>query len=241
MRLDLARGPGMNGDSEEGHLQASGASTQNVTPARIALVDDHPLFRIGLRTVLEGDPRVRVVIDVDSGRALLDQARDQPLDITLLDLVLPGTSGAAIAAELTKLQPNCKILALSMLDDPFRISDVLRRGAVGFALKTQPIEEIVEAIHLVLGGVRYLPPSISRTQIEELSASGGLPFERLSPREREVFDLLVRGHNNDEIASRLFIARRTVEAHRHHVMHKLGARSLVDLVRLAVRQGFPDI
>jgi DNA-binding NarL/FixJ family response regulator len=209
--------------------------------SRVALVDDHPLFRIGLRAVLEEHPRMDVVFDVESGGELLDRAKREPLDVLVLDLVLPGEGGARIASQLLELQPGCKILVLSMLDEPIRISEVLRNGASGFALKSQPVEEIVDAIQLVLGGVRYLPPSISRAQVDELLARDTWTLSRLTAREREVFDLLVQGFTNDEIATRLFIARRTVEAHRHHVMHKLGARSLVDLVRLAVRHGVPGI
>jgi DNA-binding NarL/FixJ family response regulator len=233
----------MNG-SETDTMEVQVTETVNAAttiPARVALVDDHPLFRRGLRTVLESDPRVNVVAELARGSELLERARVEQIDVTVLDLVLPGEPGTRIAAELLKLQPTTKILALSMLDDPIRISEALRHGAGGFALKSQPVEEIVEAIHLVLGGVRYLPPTISRAQIDEMLSYEKWPLERLTTREREVFELLVQGHGNDEIAARLFIARRTVEAHRHHVMHKLGARSLVDLVRLAIRHGVPGI
>jgi two-component system response regulator NreC len=209
--------------------------------SRLALVDDHPLFRIGLRAVLDEHPRMDVVFDVDSGTELLDRAKREPLDALVLDLVMPGEGGAQVASQLLEVQPGCKILVLSMLDEPIRISEVLRSGANGFALKSQPVEEIIDAIQLVLGGVRYLPPSISRAQVDELLTRDMWTLNRLTAREREVFDLLVQGFTNDEIATRLFIARRTVEAHRHHVMHKLGARSLVDLVRLAVRHGCPGI
>ena len=222
-------------------VDAPSGLQQTAYTSRVALVDDHPLFRIGLRAVLDDDPRMEVVFDVESGGELLERAKREPLDCLVLDLVMPGEGGARIASQLLELQPGCKILVLSMLDEPIRISEVLKSGASGFALKSQPVEEIIDAIQLVLGGVRYLPPSISRAQVDELLARDTWTLSRLTAREREVFDLLVQGFTNDEIATRLFIARRTVEAHRHHVMHKLGARSLVDLVRLAVRHGVPGI
>jgi DNA-binding NarL/FixJ family response regulator len=121
-----------------------------------------------------------------------------------------------------------------------RRADADRGAAQGGRLghKTQPPDEILEAVHQVLGGVRYLPPAMPTDEIERLVANADAwPLEHLTSREREVFSLMVEGCSNDDIATRLFIARRTVETHRHRVMHKLSARSLVDLVRIALRHG----
>jgi len=205
---------------------------------RIALVDDHPLFRMGLRAILERDSQLEVVIDVDRGAQALEVAPQGLFDLAIVDCVLPEMSGAAFTAALHRVSPQTKILGLSMLDDPLRIAEMLRAGASGYALKSQPPDRIVEAVHLVIGGVRYLPESVSASEVETLvNEPSAWPLERLTAREREVFALLAEGQSNDDIASRLFIARRTVEAHRHHVMHKLGARSVVDLVRIAMRHG----
>lgn len=206
--------------------------------ARTALIDDHPVFRMGLRAVLDRDPRVAVVIDTGSPREAVALAAEHTIDVAIIDLLLPEMTGAELAIALRRLQPHIHVLGLSMLDEPMRIAELLRAGASGFAHKSEPPEAIVEAMHHVLGGIRYLPPTVAAAQIDHLmSSSDAWPLERLTAREREVFELMVEGLTNDDIASRLFIARRTVETHRHHVMHKLAARSIVDLVRIALRHG----
>ncbi len=205
-------------------------------PARVAMIDDHPLFREGLRAVFERDPELIVAIDTGSPREALAHAEREKIDIAVVDLLLPDISGIELIAELRRLQPECLVLALSMLDLPLRIAEALRAGASGYAHKSQAPSEILEALHCVLGQVRYLPPSVPVAQVDELLATEW-PLDRLTSREREVFSLLVEGCSNDDIATRLFIARRTVETHRHHVMHKLNARNVVDLVHVAIRHG----
>jgi DNA-binding NarL/FixJ family response regulator len=160
------------------------------------------------------------------------------IDVAVIDVLMPSVSGISLASQLRELQPRCKVLGLSVIDEPCLIADMLRAGAAGFALKTQPIEEIVDAIRTVLGGVRYLPPRVSHDAIErELATTTGRPLQRLTPREREVFELVIRGHSSDQIANRLFIARRTVETHRQRVMTKLSAHSIVEMLRVAALHG----
>jgi DNA-binding NarL/FixJ family response regulator len=130
------------------------------------------------------------------------------------------------------------VLGLSVIDEPGLIADMLRAHACGFALKTQPVVEIIDAIRQVLGGLRYLPPRVSADAIDEkLQRTMTDPLQRLTRREREVFELLIRGHSNDEIATKLFIARRTVETHRQRVMNKLSAHSIIHMQRIAARHG----
>lgn len=210
--------------------------TMRTTPARVAMIDDHPLFRAGLRTMFDHDPKLSVAIDTGSPREALEQAEAESLDVLVVDLVLPEISGVEVIGLFKRIQPTCHVLALSMIDQPVRIAEALRAGALGFAHKGQPPSEILEAVHCVLGQVRYLPPSVRADDVDQLLATEWL-LDRLTTREREVFALLVDGCSNDEIATRLFIARRTVETHRNHVMHKLNARNVVDLVRLAYRHG----
>jgi DNA-binding NarL/FixJ family response regulator len=205
---------------------------------RVGLVDDHPLFRQGLAAVLSRDPRIEVVGEASNAGEALELARRASLDVAVVDILMPTVSGISLTSELYELQPGCRVLGLSVIDEPGIIADMLRAHASGYALKTQPIPEIVDAIHQVLGGLRYLPPQVSTDQIEaELAGTPTQPFSRLTKREREVFELLIRGHSNDEIAVRLFIARRTVETHRQRVMNKLSAHSVVQMQRLAARHG----
>jgi DNA-binding NarL/FixJ family response regulator len=206
--------------------------------ACVAVVDDHPLFRQGLAAVLRRELDFDVIGEAEGAGSALDLARRFELDLVVIDLLMPEMSGISLASELFELQPRCKVLGLSVIDDPGLISDMLRARACGFALKTQPIHEIVEAIRLVLGGLRYLPPSVSRDAVDaELRRTMLDPLQRLTRREREVFELLIRGQTNDEIATCLFISRRTVETHRLRIGKKLSSHSIVQLQRIAARHG----
>ncbi len=204
----------------------------------VALVDDHPLFRHGLAAVLRQEPDLDVVGEVGNARDAIAVATQFALDIAVVDVMMPSTTGIALAAQLFELCPRCRVLGLSMIDDPGLIADMLRAHACGFAVKSQSIADIVDAIRQVLGGVRYLPPGVSRTAIDaELVEAPARPLGRMSKREREVFELLIRGSSNDEVAAHLFISRRTVESHRQHIMKKLSARSVLEMQRVAARSG----
>jgi DNA-binding NarL/FixJ family response regulator len=216
-------------------MASAAASTKRV---RIGLIDDHPLFRQGLAAVLSREPTFEVVGEASDAHEALELARRTTIDVAVVDILMPTISGISLTSELYELQPSCRVLALSVIDEPCIIADMLRARACGYALKTQPVAQIVEAIAQVTGGIRYLPPNVSTDQIEvQLAGTPTQPFSRLTKREREVFELLIRGHTNDEIASRLFIARRTVETHRQRVMNKLSAHSVVQMQRLAARHG----
>jgi two-component system response regulator NreC len=202
--------------------------------ARVALVDDHALFREGLRVVLGRHPEFVVVGEAATAREAIALASSTSLDVAVVDVSLPEVSGVSVAHDLRRLQPECRVLALSMLDEPAWVVDLLRAGAAGYALKSQSCDEIVVAIRAVLAGDRYLAPRLPRAHIDRLIGERlAGPMDLLSRREREVFELLVRGWGNDRIAAALYIAPRTVETHRQHIMDKLDLHSVVELVRLA--------
>jgi DNA-binding NarL/FixJ family response regulator len=202
------------------------------------VVDDHPLFRRGLVFALRSEPNFEVVGEAGSASEALELVERCDVDIAVIDILMPGVSGITLASELHERRPSCRVLGLSVIDEPGLIADMLRAHACGFALKTQPVPQIIEAIEQVLGGLRYLPPSVSRDAVQaELDRDEVRPLQRLTRREREIFELLIRGHTNDDIAKRLFIARRTVETHRHRIMNKLSTHSIVQMQRLAARYG----
>ncbi len=188
--------------------------------------------------MLEREEDLVVVGEAGSAAEALELVRTQDVEIALVDILMPKTSGISLTSDLYEAYPNCRVLALSLVDEPGIMADVLRAGACGYALKTQPIEQIVEAIRQVKGGIRYLPPTVSSEQVDaELQETPTQPLARLTRREREVFELLIRGQSNDEIANRLYISRRTVETHRQRVMNKLSAHSVIQMQRLAARHG----
>ncbi len=209
-----------------------------VLRSQILLVDDHPLFRAGLAMVLAAEPDLQVIGEASTADEAVARVRHELVDVAVIDVLMPTTSGISLASQLLEEKPDLKILGLSVLDEPSIIASMLRAGASGYALKTQPPHEVTEAIRAVLAGVRYIPPRVSQPAI--MALVGGhteQPLHRLTRREREIFDLLIRGHSNDEIGSRLFIARRTVETHRQRIMKKLATHSILDMIRVAARQG----
>lgn len=206
--------------------------------AQVAVVDDHPLFRQGLVVTLRGEADLEVVGEAGSAAEAVELANRVPLDVIVVDLLMPTVSGISLTGQLFEIQPRCRVLGLSVISEPGLIADMLRAHACGFALKTQPPAEIIDAIRQVLGGLRYLSPGVSRDAVDaELKSPRIRPFERLTAREREVFELLIRGLSNDEIAIKLDIVRRTVETHRHRIMNKLSAHSVAQMQRIAALHG----
>ena len=209
-----------------------------VLKSQTLLVDEHPLFRAGLALAIDREPDLQVAAEVGTPADAVDVLKRQQVDIAVIDVLMPKTNGISLATELLEVQRDLKILALSVLDEPVMIAAMLRAGASGYALKTQPPPEIIEAVREVLSGTVYLPPRVSREAVLSLvQGNGERPLERLTRREREIFDLLIHGNTNEQIGSRLFISRRTVETHRQRIMRKLATHSIVDMIRLAAREG----
>src|ERR1051325_6074846 len=154
---------------------------------QVAVVDDHPLFRQGLVVALRAEADLEVVGEVGSAEEAIELAKHLTLYVVVVDLLMPTMSGISLTSQLFEIQPRCRVLGLSVIDEPCLIADMLRAHACGFALKTQTTADIVDAIRQVLGGLRYLPPSVSRDAVEaELAGTPAHPLGRLTRREREV-------------------------------------------------------
>jgi two-component system, NarL family, response regulator NreC len=201
---------------------------------RVALVDDHPLFRQGLRTLLEHEDDLCVVGEAENARQAYELAEAQKPDVIVLDMSLPGVDGVAATRELQRRVPGGRVLILSMHDEKYLVSRAIAAGASGYAIKTEPPERVVDAVRRVARGERYLAPQIER--LEEAPADAG-PLGTLSQREREVFQLLIRGFSNQRAAKELCISVKTVETHRTHIHRKLGVHSVAELIRFAARHG----
>ncbi len=204
---------------------------------RLLLVDDHPLFRAGLAALLSDEPDMVVAGEAGEATEAVELLRREPFDVVVLDVLIPSGTAVSVAADLLDVRP-CKVIALSALDEPIMIAALLRAGASGYAIKTQPPRQIIEAIRTVACGGRYLPPLAPHEEVlARYQGESEVPFARLTQREREVFELLLRGHTNDDVSARLAIARRTVETHRQRIMQKLDTHSMTDMIRLAARYG----
>ena len=203
-------------------------------PLRIALVDDHELFRgpLALALASHGFDVVIEASDARSSFPLIEQARPA---VVLLDVGLPGMDGVTAARELLARSPSPKIMMLSASDVPHVVAAAFEAGVAGYALKIIPLEELVRGIHAVARGERYLSPGIAA--VPKL-ASG--PLALLSARERDVFRLITRGLSTREIAGELCISVKTVETHRERVFKKLNVHSVVQLLRFAYTNGLVE-
>src|SRR4051794_38231096 len=210
-----------------------------VSPMRVILVDDHRSFRESLRVALTQQPDITVVADAGSGREAVSLVEQHRPDLLVLDLTLQDTDGISMVRELRRRGLAIPVLLLTMHQTPLFVRDALEAGASGYALKEQPLAEVIEAMRTVSGGGRYLPTSMGAipTPTGRKGAPGQGGLESLSRREREIFSLVVQGRASTEIARSLNISLKTVETHRSHINRKLGVHSGADLVRLAAVTG----
>jgi DNA-binding NarL/FixJ family response regulator len=206
-------------------------------PLKVALITGYPVFQAGVRTVLSRDDTsvVAECAEPADAYAVVDAAHP---DVVLLDISLAGPSGMTTARELLRRDPGRRILVIDVRAEESTAAEALAAGALGLFSKDQPIEDLLQALRTVAESKTYLPPQVSQKAVEarlRLRRSG--PLGILSTREREVFDLLVRGLTNEEVAHQLTISRRTVETHRSRILKKLNVHSVVELIRLAARHG----
>jgi DNA-binding NarL/FixJ family response regulator len=210
-------------------------------PIRILLVDDHRLFRDGLRAILAGYPDLTLVAEASEAREAERLAEEVAHDVLIVDVTLPGRNGLALVRELKRQRRRSPILVLTMHQHPDIVADAFAAGVTGYALKHQSEAELVDAVRATFAGRRYLAPQISPALLD---GGGGARLAagvlgQLSSREREIFDFIVRGSSNADIARQLFISVKTVETHRTRIMKKLDVHSVGELIRLAVRHGLP--
>ncbi|AMJ64015.1 response regulator [Hymenobacter sp. PAMC 26628] len=211
---------------------------------RVFIVDDHPLIRDGLRTLLAADPLFEVVGEASNGQALLDQLPTVATDVVLLDLNMPVLDGLATTHRLHVEHPHLRILLLSMMTHEHTIGEALAAGAHGYVLKNADKYEVVAALQGVAAGKRFLCSEIGLGLLEKMlllepnrpsaDAAPGIP---LTHREREILQLVAAGLTNQQIADQLFTSRRTVETHRQHLLEKTGANNTPALVKYAMEQG----
>ena len=208
---------------------------------RVVLLEDHTVIRHALVALLERDKTLAVVGEAASTRAL--SLLDVEFDLLITDLALPGPDGNTAIAETHRKWPERRILVLTMYDDAFRAATALAAGAHGFAVKLDDEVQLLQAIHTVMSGRRWLSPLVDVAAVERLLAHrrGTVvaegPLATLSERERQVFDLMIRGYSCVDIGHQLFISPRTADTHRSHIFEKLGVHSTAELVRFAARFG----
>jgi two-component system, NarL family, response regulator NreC len=203
---------------------------------RVLIVDDHAVVRAGVRALLDREDDMEAVAEAGDAGAALRLAKQFEPDVVLMDVVMPGTTGVDAAAEILHVLPETRILMLSMQDDPSYVRQAFTNGAIGYVLKEAADAELVTAIRRVAAGEQYVHPTLGAKLIGAGGPSRGAE-DPLSDREREVLSLLALGHTNQEIADRLVVSVRTVEAHRAHILTKLRLSTRAELVRYAIDAG----
>jgi DNA-binding NarL/FixJ family response regulator len=209
---------------------------------RILIADDHAVFRNGLKMLLEKEPDLEVVGETGNGFDTIRAVAEMELDVLLLDVSMPGLSGAKVAEAVLKAKPRIAIVVLTMHEDEYYLQEFFRLGVRAYVLKKSTGTDVVQAIRAARKGEQYIDPSLAGLAI---SSYVGRPTKKqrderidvMTPRELEVLTLLAYGHTNMEIAEKLCISERTVESHRTHIMAKMGFKSRAELVRFALDNG----
>jgi len=202
---------------------------------RIVLADDHSLVRAGMRALLGEMPDAVVVAETGDGQEALRLIGEKKPDVALVDISMPGLNGLEVAARAAKESPRTRIVIVSMHGDQELVRRAVAAGASGYVLKNADRGELAAAVRSVSRGEKWFSPAIS----ESVAASGARaqsgPFEVLTPRQREVLQLIAEGHSTKQIASRLDVTVKTVETHRTELMERLCIHGVAGLVRYAIR------
>jgi DNA-binding NarL/FixJ family response regulator len=206
---------------------------------KVALIDDHPIVRQGLRNLLQTEPSFQVVAEADDGIAGLDLVQRVRPDVLIVDLMMPGLNGLDLIKQVLKHLPRLRIVVLSMQSADSYVVEALNSGAAGYVLKETGPSEIIHAIKTIVAGERYLSPKLAQRVVDSSTGRKRItdPYDSLTPREREILHLIVEGKTSVQIASRLVLSPRTVELHRSRIMKKLDLHNQTDIFRYALERG----
>ncbi|MHB8733773.1 MAG: response regulator [Terriglobales bacterium] len=209
---------------------------------RVVLVEDHTLVRQGFRRLLEDNPRLEVVGEGRSGVEAVELAEALRPDVMLLDMAMPELNGLEAATQILRRQPQSKLIILSMYSDEAYVRQALRLGVKGYLLKDAVDLDLPATVEAVAGGETCLSPAVAVIMASAFRdgtlAAPDDPFERLTPREKQVLQLVAQGKSNKEIAHLLKISPNTVAVHRANLMDALGIHGTAELVLFAVKKGF---
>jgi DNA-binding NarL/FixJ family response regulator len=211
-------------------------------PLRILLADDHVTVRHGLKLLIDGEPDMKVVAEASDGETAIRSALTLKPDVIVMDISMPGMTGLVATRKLKQLQPDAAIVTLTRHGDDAYLQELLRAGVAGYVLKQSAPAELLQAIRAAAAGGQYLDSTLTSRV-----TAGFLGRERrkvtrtgvtLSEREAEVLRLIASGYSNKEIAARLALSVKTIEAHKANAMRKLGLNGRIDIVKYAVLQGW---
>jgi RNA polymerase sigma factor (sigma-70 family) len=235
---------------------------------KVLLADDHRIVREGLKSLLQSQPDLEVIAEASDGRQAVEMARDLEPDVVVMDVAMPQLNGIEATRQLAGDDRGMKIVALSMHSDRRYVSEALKAGASGYVLKDGAFDELISAIRSVIADRVYLSPRVAGVVVDDyvrrLPARGGASaksparaesadadgaesararsaFDTLTPREREVLQLMAEGYATKEVAHRLHVSVKTVETHRRQIMEKLDLHSVAELTKYAIREGLTTL
>ena len=212
---------------------------------KVLIADDHQIVRQGLRHLLEKEPDLIVVAEAEDGRSTVRLAREHRPEVIIMDVAMPDLNGIEAARQIISEMPEMKVIALSMYADRRFVVNMLKAGACGYLLKDCAYEELVRSIRVVLAHKTYLSPGVTDIVVKEYMQGALSPqdsvFSLLTPREREVLQLMSEGRSTNQIAACLNVSVKTVETHRQQLMHKLNRHSVAELTKYAIREGLTTL
>ncbi len=215
---------------------------------RIIIIEDHPLFREGLKSIIVRSNRYEVVGEAGNGRDGLQITKELKPDIALVDIALPDQSGLGLISDILKLSPQTRIIIISVHSKIDYIVKAFQSGAFGYIVKVSATDKLLEGIERVLKGDYFMDTAVSQQVVKKLAGSQANDkvvtsngYDALTPREQEVMILIAEGLSSKQVADKLFISPKTAENHRSSIMRKLGLQSTIEMVRYAAKLGIIDI
>ena len=214
-------------------------------PVRILIADDHRIVREGLRHLLEKHTDYKVVGEAADGETAVRLARELSPDLAIVDISMPGMNGIEATRRIHAERPAVRVLVLSMHADRRFVIECLKAGASGYLLKDSAFDDLTRAIEVTMAHGAFLSPAITelvvRDYLAQAGADGGAAFSVLTPREREVLQLMAEGVATKAIAGRLAVSVKTVESYRQQIMEKLDLHSVAELTKFAIREGLTEL
>lgn len=213
----------------------------NLSNIKIVLVDDHQLFRDGLKNILNTKSNMNVIAEASNGREAVKVCSKLSPDVAILDVSMPDMNGLEATSQILNLNPNIKVIGLSMYSSKQFIEGMFKAGAFAYLLKDGDAEEFINAITTVMYGKKYLAKRIDQSYLKILKEGKGLTKSLLSHREKEVLQLIAEGNSSKEIGEKLFLSSKTVDVHRNNIMRKVDLHTIPDLTKYAIQKGYTSL